>query len=200
MMSDEKKPITLKVDPQELHRNKTAETLIKAEPAGSAVALKKNASPITIKTVSPINSGESDDAKSIEPQNNIRTQPRNQKKRICTKAEATYRKRIWLSIGILLLLLIILSLAATGAASFYLLRRVIAKPANGYLLRNTIFEIRNTPGISKKCQIIYQTWEKIRDKSSDNGKAPGKKSGGGTLNHIRNRSRAAENAAKNGVR
>ena len=205
-MSDEKVPIKLKVDPQELHKGKPARTQIKAAPVMdeecATVALKKNEIPIAIKAVQPIGSEASDNAtKTVEAQlDNIRKQNKKQRKHVKTRAEAAYRKSVLISIAVLLLLLIVLSLAVTGAVSFYLIRRVIDRPANGYVLHKAVFEIRNTPGISEKCQIISRTWEEIRDKSDDNSEDPEKKSGGGTLNHIRNRSRAAEDAARDGVR
>ena len=203
-------PIKLKVDPQELHKNKPAKVQVKAESPMvddcATVALKKNEIPVAIKAVQPLGGGETsgDDAKSVEAQlDNIRKQAKQQtkerRKRVKTRAEAAYRKNVLITIGILLLLLIISALVAIGATSFYLIGRVIAKPANGYVFHRAVLEIRKTSGISEKCQIITRTWEEIKAEPDNDVEAPEEKSGSGTLSHIRNRSRAAEDAANSGV-
>lgn len=206
-MSDEKNPIKLKVDPQELRKNKPLKVQIKEESAmvddSATIGLKKHEIPVAINAVQPV----ADDAaqKSVEAQlDDIRKQAKKQtkerRKRVKTKAEAAYRKSVLISIAVLLLLLIISAFAATGAVSFYLLRRVIDKPANGYTLRRAVFEIRNTDGLNAKWQIISRTWEEVGDKSDDDIEEPEKKSGSKRMKAIRERSRAAEKAAQHGVR
>ncbi len=206
-MSDEKNPIKLKVDPRELRKNKPLKVQIKEEPAmvddSATIGLKKHEIPVAINAVQPV----ADDAaqKSVEAQlDDIRKQTKQQtkerRKRVATKAEAAYRKSVLISIAVLLLLLIISAFAATGAVSFYLLRQVIDKPANGYTLRKAVFEIRNTDGLSAKWQIISRTWEEVGDKSDDDIEEPEKKSGSKRMKAIRERSRAAEEAAQHGVR
>ena len=206
-MSDEKNPIKLKVDPQELRKNKPLKVQIKEEAAmvddSATIGLKKHEIPVAINAVQPV--ADAAAQKSVEAQlNDIRKQTKQQtkerRKRVKTKAEAAYRKSVLLSIVVLLLLLIISALVATGATSFYLIKRVIAKPANGYTLRRAVFEIRNTPGLSAKWQIFSRTLDEVRDKSNDDVEEPEKKSGSKRMRAIRERSRAAEDAANNGVR
>ena len=206
-MSDEKNPIKLKVDPQELRKNKPLKVQIKEELAmvddSATIGLKKHEIPVAINAVQPV--ADAAAQKSVEAQlEDIRKQAKQQtkerRKRVKTKAEAAYRKSVLISIAVLLLLLIISAFAATGAVSFYLLRRVIDKPANGYTLRRAVFEIRNTPGLSAKWQIISRTWEEVGDKSDDDIEEPEKKSGSKRIKAIRERSSAAEEAAQHGVR
>lgn len=210
-MSEEKIPIKLKVDPQELHKNRPSKVQVSEEPAmvddSATIGLKKHEIPVAIKTVQPAagDAAQNDNAKSVEAQlDDIRRQAKKQtkerRKRVKTKAEAAYRKSVLLSIVVLLLLLIISALVATGATSFYLITRVIAKPANGYVLRKAVFEIRNTPGLSAKWQIFSRTLDEVRDKSNDDVEEPEKKSGSKRMRAIRERSEAAEDAANNGVR
>lgn len=206
-MSDEKIPIKLKVDPQELHKNRPSKVQVSEEPAmvddSATIGLKKHEIPVAINAVQPV--ADAAAQKSVEAQlDDIRKQTKQQtkerRKRVKTKAEAAYRKSVLLSIVVLLLLLIISALVATGATSFYLITRVIAKPANGYTLRRAVFEIRNTPGIGAKWQIFSRTLDEVRDKSNDDVEEPEKKSGSKRIKAIRERSRAAEDAANNGVR
>ena len=108
-MSEEKMPIKLKVDPQELHKNRPSKVQVSEEPAmiddSATIGLKKHEIPVAINAVQPV--ADAAAQKSVEAQlNDIRKQTKQQtkerRKRVKTKAEAAYRKSVLLSIVVLL--------------------------------------------------------------------------------------------------